>query len=436
MKKIQFERFIRKDEERLYFTLPFEVPENVERMDFYYEYPRHVQREEDGVILSEERNIIDLALNAANGEYVGASGSDRTHIYISSYESSQGYASMPVVPGTWEVIVGAYKVAPEGVTVKYTVEFTEKSLRRFMGDTHMHTKGSDGVLSSEELVDLCRQQHLDFAFVTNHNNYSENDHLPRPSDITVIPGTEWTHYNGHAGFLGIKRPYRNPFCVNTPEQARAQIEEARTAGAMIVYNHPFCKPECGWKWGFDIAPFDAVEIWNGALMLDNENTACLQWWHDQLCGGAKIPITGGSDFHRPGPLSLPGIPCTCVYAMSRCPEDILAALRQGHGYVKLCPDAPDIEVCSGEGIFGDTVPHDSQVEVRFTRLHGGDIIRQITDLDVQEHICPAQGQSMKLSMRGCGERFVRYEIIRKLAGPLPAVRIMVTNPVYFNAECD
>ena len=45
MKTITFERLIRKEEERLYFTIPFEVPENIERMDLYYEYPRHVQRE-------------------------------------------------------------------------------------------------------------------------------------------------------------------------------------------------------------------------------------------------------------------------------------------------------------------------------------------------------------------------------------------------------
>ena len=98
------------------------------------------------------------------------------------------------------------------------------------------------MLTSEELVELCRKQHLDYAFITNHNNYSENYCLPRPTDMTILPGTEWTHYNGHSGFLGIKRPYRNPFCVNTPEQARAQIEEAHAAGAMIVFNHPFLQP--------------------------------------------------------------------------------------------------------------------------------------------------------------------------------------------------
>lgn len=434
MKTIRFERFIRKDEERLYFTLPFDVPENIERMDIYYKYPRHASRTEDGVTYSDEINIIDLALTAGNGEYVGASGSDRTHIAISAYESSQGYAPMPVVPGTWEIIVGAYKIADEGVTVEYTIELTEKALRRFRGDTHTHTKGSDGELSSEALVELCRQQHLDYVFITNHNNYSENFCLPRPSDMTVLPGTEWTHYNGHAGFLGVQRPYRTPFCVNAPEEARACIGEARANGAMIVINHPFCAPECGWKWGFDLAPYDAVEVWNGALMLDNENTACLEWWHNELVKGRRIPVTGGSDFHRSRPLSLPGIPCTCVYAMSRCPEDLIDALKRGHSYVKMDPDAPDVDVRAGDALMGDCAPANAAVTAEFTGLRAGDTIRQITDRGAEERVCPPQGRAMTLTFRPDGERFVRYEVVRKLSRGLPPVRVLVSNPLYFATE--
>ena len=105
MQVIEFERFISKEEERKYFTISFEAPENAERMDFYYDYPRHeIRKGRRG--LRRERNIIDLALTAADGEYVGASGSDRTHIFISSYESAQGCARpVPITPGKWEVII-------------------------------------------------------------------------------------------------------------------------------------------------------------------------------------------------------------------------------------------------------------------------------------------------------------------------------------------
>ncbi len=429
--EIQFECLVSKQKERTYFTIPFEVSENVERMDIYYEYPRHIQYEKNGVRYDEEANIIDLGVIAADGEYIGASGSNRNHIFISAYESSQGYAAVPIVPGKWEIVVGAYKIAPQGVTVKYRVVFEMKRLRLFCGDTHIHTKGSDGALDSEEVVELCRKQHLDYAFITNHNNYSENDFLPRPADITVLPGTEWTHYKGHSGFLGVKRPYKNPFCVNSQQQAAAIIEEARFNGAMIVFNHPFDSPDCGWKWGFDIAPFDAVEVWNRAWMHENKNTRCLSWWHEQLCGGRKIPVIGGSDFHRIGLNSLPGIPCTCVYAMSRSPEDILSALRSGHTYIKMTPEMPNAEITETECLFGDTVCEGTAITVKFTRLRSGDKIRTITDKNQTETVTPENGREMQLCFQENGVKFVRYEILRKVDDCAPEVRILLTNPIYF-----
>ena len=53
MQTIAFERAIRKDEERTYFTLPFEVPEGIERLDIRYDYPRRVAREENGATIVE-----------------------------------------------------------------------------------------------------------------------------------------------------------------------------------------------------------------------------------------------------------------------------------------------------------------------------------------------------------------------------------------------
>ena len=74
MEKLEFERVIRKSEERLYFTIPFEAPENTAKMEIAYDYPRFRTVEADGVTRREEINIIDLALSAPGGEYVGASG--------------------------------------------------------------------------------------------------------------------------------------------------------------------------------------------------------------------------------------------------------------------------------------------------------------------------------------------------------------------------
>ena len=48
---------------------------------------------------------------------------------------------------------------------------------------------------------------MDYIFISDHNNYAHNLNLPALTDITILPGTEWTHYQGHAGLLGVPRPF-------------------------------------------------------------------------------------------------------------------------------------------------------------------------------------------------------------------------------------
>ena len=55
---------------------------------------------------------------------------------------------------------------------------------------------------------------------------------------------------GHAGILGAKRPFDNPFCVNSRQEMERKFAEAREQGAIVVLNHPFC-PSCGWRWGME-----------------------------------------------------------------------------------------------------------------------------------------------------------------------------------------
>ena len=60
-------------------------------------------------------------------------------------------------------------------------------------------------------------------------------------------------------------------------------------------------------------PFDCLEIWNGPMRESNlRSIGCGQ----QLLAGKKMPICGGSDYHRDTPFLFPGGPTTCVYAMS------------------------------------------------------------------------------------------------------------------------
>lgn len=153
-----------KSQERGYIKVPFQVEKNTERIDIRYRYPSSPVSSEGNYCISGEPCTIDLAVMLPDGTMAGASGSDRNHVWLSPLGSSAGFLSGELPEGTWHIIAGAYHVPAEGVTVEYTLEFTEKKRRLFKGDTHVHTTASDGILTPEEAAGLAKRMGLDYLF--------------------------------------------------------------------------------------------------------------------------------------------------------------------------------------------------------------------------------------------------------------------------------
>lgn len=413
-----------KEQEGTYFDIPFEVPDNVEKIEISYCYNRFNTFTNGDVIGRSENNIIDLGVYAPNDEYLGWSGSDRTEIYISSYGSAQGYADARTVGGTWKIHVGAYKVEDGGVDVQYHLRFTMKSRRLYIGDTHMHTTGSDGVMSMEEIARFAKTSKLDFIFITDHNSYIHNESLPKVEGITVLPGSEWTHYQGHAGMLGVTRPYKKSFQANSRQEALAKLVEAQENGALVVLNHPFC-PFCGWKWGMgpDV-PFDLVELWNGPM--SQMQTDCIAWWQQQLLMGRRIRVVAGSDYHRPELLRSVGMPATGVFAPSREPQDLLEAIQKGSCYLSYKPNGPVIDCVA----MGQVVSVDSTLSVEFSNLASDDVIRIIYNDDVQERTCERGTDRYIFTDRLQSAGFIRFEVLRAYLNPHEKIVASVSNAIF------
>ena len=418
-----FQIFIRPQQERTYFELPFSVPENVCRMDLSYTYQRYEPEADPGPGSPPPRevNIIDLALRDSTGNFIGASGAGRSQIHISATDSSAGYAKTAPLPGSWAVIVGAYKVEPAGGLVSYSVTFTFRERTLLKGDPHVHSNASDGAFSREQLLAESKKIGLDFFFLTDHNNYAHNSPPMEYDHVCLFPGSEWTHYDGHAGMLGVCRPLRSPFCVNSAAGAWEKLDEARQNGALVILNHPFC-PTCGWHFGLEGHTFDLIEVWNGHTVPAG-NQACLAWWHQQLCTGKRLPVIGGSDFHRILPGLQLGSPTTAVYAMSRSMEDILAAMRQGNCYLLTAPDGPDLWAEADGAILGETAAGGSCVTIRLSHLSGDETLRMITDLGQEEAACPPRELTLSRAFPRAG--FVRFELRRG------DQLILLSNPIYF-----
>ncbi len=411
------------------------MPEGVESLTLAYRYDRHLEGPagEDGFTSRREANIIDLGLIAPDGTQVGASGSDKSEIQVSETYATPGYHACRLVPGKWHILLGAYKVAPAGVTVCYELTFIPKRMRLFRGDLHVHTLASDGVLSVEELAQHALRHGLDFLAVTDHNQMVSADSLPRLPGLTLIPGIEWTHFRGHALFLGVDRPYDGPFFANSREEVRARFDSARARGATIVLCHPFDEL-CPFALDADTLPFDCLEIWNGPMR--ESNLRAVGWWQGLLMAGRKLPICGGSDYHRSQLFLFPGGPTTCVHAMSASPADILAALRQGHAYLTFAPNGPALEMIAGEALPGDTVPFPrvKEIHIAASGLLAGDVVQVITGRGGTPIVKAGAAGRFEGTYRMEGAGFARVEILRGFAPGLPLLPALISNPIYFEAE--
>jgi hypothetical protein len=413
------------------------MPPNTEAFSLTYRYERHHESEirmENGSFISrQEINIIDLGIIAPDGTQVGASGSDKTAIQICETHATPGYRPCPLVPGEWQILLGAYQVAPAGVTVLYELSFTPKRLCLLKGDLHTHTLASDGVLNAEELARHAQRQGMDFLAITDHNQMVSAEALPRVPGFTLIPGVEWTHYQGHANFLGVDKPYDEPFLANTPQEVLARFTSARARGALITVNHPFDEL-CPFKFDMNSLPFDCLEIWNGPMR--ESNLRAVGFWHTLLMAGKKVPICGGSDYHRDQLFIFPGGPTTCVHAMSASPADILSALRQGHAYITFAPNGPTLEMTAGDALPGDSVPFSSMKEIQISAggLLAGDILQVVT----ARGSAPILKAETAGNMRGVytldAPGFARVEILRGFVPGLPLLPALISNPIYFDAE--
>jgi hypothetical protein len=255
--------------------------------------------------------------------------------------------------------------------------------------------------------------------------------LPQLPRLTLIPGIEWTHYQGHANFLGVDRPFDEPFFANNLEGVQARFNSARERGALITINHPF-DDLCPFRFDTSSLPFDCLEVWSGPMR--EANLRALGYWHQMLTTGKKVPICGGSDYHRDQLFVFPGGPTTCVYARSDSPADILSALRQGHAYVVFAPNGPSLEMTAGDAILGDSVPFSEvrEILIAVDGLMAGDVLQVVT----------AQGSAPLLKAQTDGgfrgtysleaPGFARVEILRGFVPGLPLLPALISNPIYFS----
>jgi hypothetical protein len=357
------------EHEKRYSHVPFDVGPGHRQLHIRYEYNDRI--DSDPTLFG--GNTLDIGVFDPRGTATGSdgfrgwSGSNKLEFVIGEDWATPPYAPGPILAGTWNVLLGPYKVGPRGcdwrVEVRFDTGFAAppNDLVRtgiamhpalpaardgwWRGDLHCHTRYSDGDSWPSEMLHAATETGLQFLGVTDHNNIRHHEEYGAGGDGTpvVVPGVEVTTYGGHWNAWGTDRWWE----FRTPEASAVEraMAEAAAAGAFLSVNHP--KP-FGPPWEYPtVRSFHAVEVWNGPWGL---NRIAVDFWESRLRTGARLTAVGGSDTHLlrardPDPRHSQrlGSPTTWVATGPRLDRDgILDALRGARTFVSASPAGPQL----------------------------------------------------------------------------------------------
>jgi hypothetical protein len=332
--------------------LPVEVPagSHALRVELHYDEP--------GAIL-------DLGCTGAAG-FRGWSGGVRRSFVITADAATPGYLPGELEPGTWQVMIGLYKLPPGGAPYQVVARasavpgelrpepgpepvppLAERPPRRELpagpgrrwlaGDLHAHTVHSDGKMTVPELARFAVGQGLDFIAITDHNTISHHAELPAAAaahGVMLLPGQEVTTQDGHAGALG------DIGWIDFREHPDRWLEATERGGGLLSVNHPY-GGHLSWNIPMRRRP-PLIEVWHWSW-LDKRWTTPLSWW--MAWDPDAIPV-GGSDWHQPGSDSPLGMPTTWVECdqadlpRRAGPQQVLDGIAAGRTAISADRDGP------------------------------------------------------------------------------------------------
>ena len=364
-----------------FVLVPFEVPTGIAEVEV-----RHEVTPDDG------DTVLDFGLDDPDG-FRGWGGGNNEAAIVAETDASRSYLPGPIGAGTWNVVVGKARLG--GATTSYRLEIflrPEQTLsssttrvpyvsatlntapRFYAGDLHTHSRDSgDASADLDEMATFARAKGLDFVVVTDHNTNAQVAHLsevqPRHPDLLLVPGVEFTTYQGHAGGFGVVDAVDHRVGFSTTlEEAIAAVH---AQGGLFSINHPVLDLGdvcigCAWTQELPddgVEGVDAVEVATGGYRQSGFifNDEARDFWDILLDGGSHAAPVGGSDDHRAG-LDPPafgspiGDPTTLIFATSLSAEALLEGIRQNRTVVKLQgPDDPMVVLDTSPPRSGDTV---------------------------------------------------------------------------------
>ena len=356
------------DDALTYRHLPFSVPDGIRQLHLRIDYNERIGSSP----ILQGGNTLDIGLFDPRGVESGSpgfrgwSGSEKVAITIDREWATPPYRAGTPQPGEWRLLLGAYKVAPEGLAYEADIWFDPgiepepvdtASVPRLpvepvapalepgwvRGDLHCHSVHSDGDSTPDALLEMARSLGFDFLGITDHNA-PPFDGQREVQGPLLIPGTEVTTYRGHWNVWGGNRWY--DFREPTRDAMAREMEIARKTAGLVSVNHP--RPlGPNWEYGTDL-PLQAIEVWNGPWFYFNKIS--LGVWEELLQAGRRVVALGGSDTHKLKgrdagflPRAKLGVPTVWVKPEGPLTVDsILEGLRLGRSFLSVSPNGPQL----------------------------------------------------------------------------------------------
>lgn len=354
---------------QIYRHVPFHVPSGITQLHFDVEYNDRIG---SGVFLT-GGNTLDIGLFDERGAQSGSpgfrgwSGSNKTSITVGAVWSTPPYRSGPINAGEWQVLLGPYKIGPNGLDYQVDIWFdpgiAEPEPDRtpildleqrtvpppieagwMRGDLHSHSVASDGDSSLLDMLQAAQRAGLDFMGSTDHNAAVLPVAPNEPGLPLLIPGIEVTTYKGHWNVWGADRWF--DFRLPDGDSVRREMQIAIEAGGFVSANHPkpFGPP---WEYGFGLG-YQGIEVWNGywpAL-----NATSLGVWDLHLSTGQRVVAMAGSDTHflrgeDDGPFSRARLGFPTMWVKPRDPlsaASVIEELKAGRSFISAGPEGPQI----------------------------------------------------------------------------------------------
>jgi len=163
-------------------------------------------------------------------------------------------------------------------------------------DLHLHSRHSpDSTLAPAEIAKLAKARGLQAVAITDHNTVAGHGQMAdacKTEGLLFLPGIEVTSLDGHVLAYGVKE---------APKEGRTAaetIEEIHALGGIASAAHPE-RVYTGLSTAVvRSARFDAVEAFNSQSAAHHNAQA------RKVAEELRLPVTGGSDAHRPVRVSM------------------------------------------------------------------------------------------------------------------------------------